>query len=103
MTFDEARILLGIHPQMERPIHPDHVRAAYAGRVKDEHPDTGGEAAKRPDFKALKAARDFLLADGESMYGTKPATPPPRHCNICGGTGWVRTGGFKQERCPRGC
>jgi len=78
--------LLGIPPDATE----EAVRAAYADKVKADHPDHGGAGI---GLAALKKARDDMLS--------RPTRKAP--CRVCNETGWVRTGGFKPERCPRGC
>lgn len=79
-------IVLGI----SKDASPDEVRAAYAAAVKADHPDHGGPGTSGAE---LKLARDQML-------GRVPLTGT---CKVCGGRGWIKTGGFKSERCPRGC
>lgn len=78
--------ILGVSPDADETA----IRAAYAAKLKAAHPDHGGSGQ---DITALKDARDTLLAR------PKKATT----CRVCGGSGWVKTGGFKPERCPRDC
>jgi len=77
---------LGVSPDADAVT----VREAYAAKVKADHPDHGGTGAM---LKALKRARDEMLG----------VSPAPAGCRICGGRGWVKSKGFKPERCPRGC
>lgn len=71
---------------------PDAIRAAYSAKVKADHPDHGGAGH---GILALKEARDQML-------GRAPK-PVDATCKVCRGTGWVKTGGFRPERCPRDC
>lgn len=83
----EPHNVLGLQPDADETA----IRAAYAEKVRADHPDHGGTGQ---NLKALKQARDAMLGR---------APKPQTTCKICGGKGWVRTGGFKPERCPRGC
>lgn len=77
MTFNEAARFLKVSL---RGLTADVVRAAYAARVKDTHPDLNGTVP--PDAAAhlarAKAARDKLL-----RYLGNERVPCP-HCNGSG-------------------
>lgn len=80
--------LLGITPDADA----ETIMAAYRAKVLADHPDQGGTGG---GIAALKLARDQML-------GREPR-PSDNSCKVCGGKGWVRTRGFRPERCPKGC
>jgi hypothetical protein len=60
----------------------DDVQRAFRARVRDAHPDAGGDAGGAPERIAeLRAARDTLLRWLEQA--------PKAGCRECGGSGYV--------------
>lgn len=58
------------------------VQTSFRARVREAHPDAGGDAAAAPERLAeLRAARDTLLRWLEQA--------PKADCRECGGTGYV--------------
>lgn len=84
---------------------PDDIRAAFAAKVKESHPDTGGSGG---DIQQLKKARDLLIQNqgvqpfeefkGAAIYTCKMCNGSGRvavgfsniRCNTCNGTGGVK-------------
>lgn len=80
MTPARAIALLGLPTG---PCSERSVRAAYAQRVKEAHPDTGeGGAASSVPIRDLQMARDVLLGNAA----------PQNACKMCQGRGKVRFG-----------
>jgi hypothetical protein len=60
----------------------DDVQRAFRARLREAHPDAGGDAAVAPkEIAELRAARDTLLRWLEQA--------PKADCKECGGTGYV--------------
>jgi hypothetical protein len=72
------------------------VQTSFRARVREVHPDAGGDAAAAPERIAeLRAARDTLLRWLEGQ--------PKADCKECGGTGyvWRRKGAMVVQPCLR--
>jgi 2-oxo-4-hydroxy-4-carboxy--5-ureidoimidazoline (OHCU) decarboxylase len=74
----------------------DDVQRAFRARLREAHPDAGGDAAVAPkEIAELRAARDTLLRWLEQA--------PKADCKECGGTGyvWQRSGAMVVKPCSR--
>jgi len=99
LTTERALQVLGLLPA--EALSARSIRAAFARRSKEMHPDTamqigGGEAAWRVPFDDLKAARDYLLSEAKAAdcackacggRGKMRASLGWRQCGACAGTG----------------
>lgn len=84
--------LLGLDPTADH--HDEHVKAAFAKVLKENHADNGGDGTM--DMDALKQARNLLI--NHHPMSDKNATPVA--CKFCDGRGSVTQGqSFATVKC----
>lgn len=87
--------VLGLDPDADH--HPEHVYAAFRAKVKDNHPDNGGDGSM--DMDALVKARKLLL-EPLTKPGNTPTAGSSTTCEICKGIGSIPTRSFQTMACP---
>lgn len=90
MNLSEARAVLDLAAISPTP---GAVRAAFAAKVRQLHPDTSDGPQEGASMATLQAARDLLL---QAVGGGGGA------CPYCQGRGFV-VKGFARVPCPKRC